>query len=126
MNSLKPGIISGLILSAELFIGIVVAFSIVMTFADIPDEIVRGISGLIPGAVSYAAAYASTQTVRNKGLVQGAILGGLFLIITVLLGLIFNGLVSESCLIKAGACFVAGILGGVIGVNTRKTKLSKL
>lgn len=109
-------------------VGVIIILSIftgvICLFADISDELLGAMSVLILTAAAYASGWRASQIKRNAGLLQGLLCGAV-LFGTVLLISIICGMFSfkNMTFVKAGACLIFGALGGVIGVNTKKTGL---
>ena len=91
-------------------------------FLDIPDGILTAASCAVMGGAAYAAGYTATQQKRSRGLIQGALCGAGIYIFALILS-IASGLCefSDMSAIKAAVCLIFGIIGGVKGVNTKKT-----
>lgn len=103
--------------------GIILAIiSILMIYIDISDNSLQIISIIILSICCYLSAYFSTQIKRTKGLVQGITCAILIFGVFLILSLIINGFsFSEMLIRKLIVCFVFGIIGGIIGINTKKT-----
>ncbi len=96
--------------------------SIVITVADIPDILVCTAVTAALCAFCYICAYRSTQICRRGGLIQGAIAGAIAALPIFVISSISCGYVSDYCLIKVCACMIFGIVGGIKGINTKRTR----
>ena len=115
---------SGLIFGLGALLLICSALSVLQLFADIPDGILMGISASVLGISSYSSAYFSTQLCRTKGLIQGIICGcAVFLAALLASAITKNFSYTNMTEIKAAVCVLCGAVGGVKGINTKKTKL---
>ena len=98
-------------------------FSLVILFLELNELTVLLISYLIISVKAYSFAYIQTQIKREFGYLIGLKCGILsyisYFIIAILLNLKFSG----NLIIKLVICIVFGVLGGIIGVNSNKTKL---
>ncbi len=96
--------------------------SAILTFADIPDIIISGAVVVMLSAFCYICAYRSTQICRRGGIKQGAISGAIAALPILVISSISCGYVSDYCLVKISACLIFGIIGGIRGINTKRTK----
>lgn len=95
-----------------------------MLIIDISGAILSIISLLLIAFNCYLSAYISTQHDRNNGILQGLKCGAInYLFIVTLSLLIGNFSFTEMLPIKLCLCIFFGVLGGVVGVNTKKTNL---
>lgn len=96
----------------------------VCVFVDFSDSLLDLISVLILCAASFSSGWFSTQLKRTKGLLQGFLCGSvLFLGIFIISFAAGKFEFRDMTIVKGAVCLVFGILGGVTGVNTKKTKL---
>lgn len=124
MPKFKNGIRIGVIKGAITFIIILIVLSVLALYIDLPNSIIGFLSYMIISLVSFQAAYESTQKFRSKGIIQGLCCGLLIFSILFLISIIVNGfLISERIIIKSAICLMFGTLGGIIGINSKKTKL---
>ncbi len=100
----------------------VIVMSFTMLYIDLPQIVIEAISYIIIALFCYESAYKSTQTLRNKGLVQGLICGVMVYIILFLCSILFlNFEITISAIAKLVVCILLGAIGGIRGVNTKKT-----
>lgn len=93
-----------------------------MLFVDFSDILVIIIAFLLIGFNSYLGAYISTQHCRNNGIVQGLECGAVnFTLIVTLAVVVGNYNVSDLIFLKLLTCLLCGLIGGAVGVNTKKT-----
>ncbi|MCD7732630.1 MAG: TIGR04086 family membrane protein [Oscillospiraceae bacterium] len=122
MQFYKKGIVAGFLSLAVFVIATAVLFGTVMTFMDVPDEIV-GIAGtLILSTGCLLASYVSTQIVRNKGLMQGVIIAGIVSAILLIICLLANKTLTIACFEKMICCTLFSVIGGIKGINTKHCK----
>ncbi|MCD7823844.1 MAG: TIGR04086 family membrane protein [Oscillospiraceae bacterium] len=96
-------------------------FGTIMTLIDVTDEIVCIAGTLILSTGCFLASYVSTQIVRNNGLMQGLIVGGIVSFVLFVICLIANKSLTNACFEKIVCCTLFSIIGGIKGINTRKT-----
>ncbi len=121
MQYYKKGIIAGILSLIVFTIVFALLFGTVMTLADVSDEIVSIAGTLILSTDCLIASYVSTQIVRNNGLVQGLIVGCFVSVVLLLICLIVNKTLTIPCFEKMVCCMLSSIIGGIKGINTRKT-----
>lgn len=118
----KRGIKAGL-LSALLFIALsVTLLSAIIASTGISNNAVSAAAVIILSSAGYISAYVSTQIERKNGLAQGLICSGIIILTVLIFSLIFTKYISGFFIIKAALCLLAGCIGGIKGVNTKKTK----
>ena len=118
IHALKHGAAAG----GLAMLAICIVLSIIMTFANIPDSIICGSAVIMLGAFSYICAYRSTQICRRGGIKQGVISGAIAALPIFIISSISCGYVSDYCLVKISACLIFGIIGGIRGINTKRTR----
>ncbi len=121
MQFYKKGIVAGVFAMMAFVVASTIAFGIVMTLFDISDEIVSIVGTLILALGCYLASYVSTQIVRNNGLIQGLIVGGIVSSVLLIIGIIVNRELTVACFEKMISSTLFSIIGGIKGINTRKT-----
>lgn len=104
-------------------LGLCFLVALISVFADIPDGALDVISALIFSAAAYLAGFVSTQICRSKGLVQGVICGLALFLTALLLSAAFKKIeFSDIAAMKFALSLCSGAVGGVKGINTKKTK----
>lgn len=123
MSVSRKSLISGLIFAGITLLLCAIAAGAAAMFFDIPDAVLDAAAVIIIGAAAYFAAYRSTQINRSKGIKQGFLCGVSLFLLLFILSLMFSVChFSELMAVKAAVCLIFGIVGGVIGINTKKTK----
>ncbi len=122
MQFYKKGIVAGVFAMMAFVIASTIAFSIVMTLFDISDEIVSIFGTLILALGCYLASYVSTQIVRNSGLIQGLIVGGIVSSVLLIIGIIANKALTIACFEKIISCTLLSVIGSIKGINTKHCK----
>lgn len=119
-KAIRSGLLAG---AAAMFLMCLVA-AVIQLFSDISDSTAQFVSIAIIALSVYFSAYFSTQLKRSKGLLQGLICGiAAFLILLIVSVLSGNLSFGDMALKKAAVCIISGAVGGIRGINTKKTKL---
>ena len=122
LKSVQKGILSGF----GMLLCLCLLISILQLMTDLSDGLMTAISAMILGISSFTAAYISTQLCRSKGLIQGILCGTTMFLTTLFISVITNSFTfSDLTVIKAIFCLIAGAVGGVKGINTKKTNLPR-
>ena len=114
----------GLLISFIMTILILLIFSIILTFTNISEKTIVPVI-IISTAISILIGSSiSNIRIKKNGILNGALIGGGYILILYLLSSIlnarFNLNIQSIIMISVGVVF--GILGGIIGVNKRKKK----
>ncbi len=122
MQFYKNGIMAWMLSLTAFIIAASILFGTVMTFIDVPDEIVSIAGTLILSTGCLLASYVSTQIVRNKGLMQGFIVAGIVSSILLIICLFANKALTIICFEKIISCTLFSVIGGIKGINTKHCK----
>ena len=111
----------GLLISFIMTILILLIFSIIFTFTNISEKTIVPVI-IISTAISILIGSSiSNIRIKKNGILNGALIGGGYILILYLLSSIlnarFNLNIQSIIMISVGVVF--GILGGIIGVNKR-------
>lgn len=117
--ALMKGIAVGLACSGA----VLAAFSVLITYVSIGEVAAGALSVTSLAVLCYVSAHHSSQIYRKKGLLQGVICSVSVMIPMALLSTISNGYLSDYCIFKLVVAAVFGIIGGVRGINTKKTNI---
>ncbi len=124
MPKIRNGLKIGLIYSSIIFAVSCIALAMLMLTADLSADLIGILGYAVIGFICYSSSYISTQTCRYSGLLQGLLCGVLNFSAMSVLSVIFNGLTfSKAFLIKLIICVTFGFLGGIVGINSKMTKL---
>ncbi len=122
MSDFKNSLLRGFAISLAAALAVSTAVGTAALFIDIPDGLLDKLSFAVLALAAYIAAYASTQFYRSKGLIQGLICGAGVFAAAFICGTVFlKQLPSDYAAVKAVLCAVFGAIGGIKGVNTKKT-----
>jgi putative membrane protein (TIGR04086 family) len=97
--------------------------SLILTVQDIPQRAVGPMSTFAITVGAFAAGFCCTKIQRRQGLAYGAVCGAVLCVISMLASLGYpGGGFGVLSLIKAMFMLLGGMLGGVLGVNTRQKR----
>lgn len=99
-----------------------IVLSVIMSIVSLPKLIIDFAACIFLSAFCYISAYISTQVNRHDGLKQGALCGGIVTVVILVICMLSNGYISDFCIVKSISCMLAGIIGGIKGVNTKLTR----
>lgn len=112
-------IIKGSIISIILTIIMLLIFSIILAYTNVSESVATPVIFCITIISILAGSIISVRRVKKNGLVNGAIVGGIYILTIYILSSIFTttfGL-NMYAIIMIILSVLAGILGGIIGVN---------
>ncbi len=115
-------IVKGFIISIIFTIISLSIFAILLTYTNISEETIEPVIIIITGVSILIGSSICTKKLRNKGLINGAIVGALYIFTIYLISSLVNSNFSlnyESVIVSI-AGIICGIIGGVIGINIRK------
>lgn len=122
MSVFARGILRGVGFAFSVILLISAVLGLVALFLDIPDAVLEAASVAVLGVAAYSAAHRSTQINRSKGLRQGIVCGAALYLVIFVLSLAFSQFYfTETAVVKAAVCLIFGIIGGVVGINTKMT-----
>lgn len=121
MQFYKKGIVAGILSFMAFITSFTLLFGTVMTLADMSDEIVHIAGTLILSTGCFMASYVSTQIVRKNGLLQSLMISGMVSAFLLIICIISNKAITVACFEKILCCALLSIIGGIKGINTKKT-----
>ena len=114
----KRILIGALVAIGITIIGLII-FSILLTYTSIGENTILPVC-IITSAISILiGSTLSTSSLKKNGIINGALIGIIYIFAIYLLSSIIEGDFSLSIksIIMIIACIIAGAIGGVIGVN---------
>ena len=97
------------------------AFSCLLVFTNLSEETIRPVVITITGISILVGSSMGTRKFRKNGMLSGALIGGIYIICLYLISSIisakFNINISSIIMIFIG--MASGVLGGIIGVNSK-------
>ncbi len=109
------GVTAGLFLMAALLL----AFSFLLTKADVPFSLLGPITQLIAAASSLFAGWLAARALRRKGLLVGMGCGMIVFLVLLALSFCFDTPIDLQLVFKCACCVLGGGIGGVLGVNAK-------
>ncbi len=101
-----------------------VVSSLIISNADVPVVVISILSLISAGLFSFASSFLLAKITRFKGIITGAIMGLIVFIIISIVSYIFSEPGSSSVsLINFIVTVLSGVIGGVIGINSRALKI---
>lgn len=108
-----------LILSILLTFIALLLLSAVLNFTDVSENIISPSIIVISSVCIMIGSFIVSKKIKEKGILNGAILGILYMFILYIISSIANGsfALNVSSLAMIGIGIIAGIFGGILGVN---------
>ena len=115
------GIIKGVIISIISTMIFLFIFSIILTYTNISESFIAPVIIVITAISIFLGSSIGNIKLKKNGMLNGALVGGIYLIsIYILSGLINqNFSLSMQSIIIIIAGMICGMFGGIIGVNKR-------
>ena len=108
-----------LILSILLTFIALLLLSAVLNFTDVSENIISPSIIVISSVCIMIGSFIVSKKIKEKGILNGAILGILYMFVLYIISSIANGSVAlnVSSMAMIGIGIIAGIFGGILGVN---------
>lgn len=108
-----------LILSILLTFIALLLLSAVLNFTDVSENIISHSIIVISSVCIMIGSFIVSKKIKEKGILNGAILGILYMFVLYIISSIANGsfALNVSSLAMIGIGIIAGIFGGILGVN---------
>ncbi len=99
-----------------------IVFAVLLTYTNLSETSITPVVLAVVGISILIGSYFSTRKIQQNGILNGAIVGIVYmLILYIISSMIFMDFSLElSSLIMIGCGMIAGIIGGIIGVNVNK------
>ncbi|MGM0502042.1 MAG: TIGR04086 family membrane protein [Bacillota bacterium] len=112
------GILLGVSVSVVLFLVVLIVLGLVVNFMNISSETANRIMFLTNYAVVFIGGLIAAYSSKNKGWLNGTLVGMIYIILVLLLGHFSTAVVFSSGLVLriTIACLISA-LGGMIGIN---------
>ena len=96
-------------------------FSLILTYSNVQENTINPVIMIITAVSILIGSSIENIKIRKNGLLNGGIIGGLYIIIIYLLSSILNWKFSLNLqsLIMIGISILFGVIGGIIGVNKK-------
>ncbi len=116
------GIIArGVIIAIISSMVLLLIFSAILTYTSISESVSNPVIIIITAVSILLASQLSTRKIKKNGIVNGGIIGGIYIISIYLISSIVTGnfALGINAIVMIIASIVAGMFGGIIGVNAR-------
>ena len=112
-------IIKGTIISFISTIVLLLIFSIILTYTNISESFIAPTIIVITAISIFIGSTISNSKIQKNGLINGATVGGIYLIIIYILSSIINQkfALSMQSIIMIISGIICGMFGGILGVN---------
>jgi putative membrane protein (TIGR04086 family) len=119
-------ILRGIIIAYLLTLPAFAIFALILTYSDFPEKYISTVV-LITTIISIlTAGSTATKNIRNKGWLNGAIVGAVYIIILYFLSSIaFKDFsINRQMILMFIIGLISGSIGGIIGINFKKPRRS--
>ena len=115
-------ILIGSLISLIISIVLLLVISIILTYTDVSENIITTSVIIISALSIFIGSIISAININKNGIINGSIVGAIYMITIYLLSSIFvTGFsVNAQSIIMIIVSIVAGMIGGIIGVNFHK------
>lgn len=115
-------ILRGIIVSVLITMLGLLIFSIILTKTNTSEATIFPVVVVITAISILIGSFIASGKIKNKGIVNGAIVGGCYMLVIYLLSSIMGNSFSLNVqsFVTITAAIMAGIIGGILGVNLRK------
>ena len=118
-NKTLFSIIKGVIISFLYTIIALIIFSALLVYTDLSENTIQPVIITLTGISILIGSSMGTKKLKKHGLLNGAIIGGLYILIIYILSSVLNEnfALNLMSLVMIAIGIIGGILGGIIGVN---------
>lgn len=115
-------IIKGSLLSIIVSVIFLIIFAMLLTYTSLSENTITPVILTIVGFSILLGSYLSTKKIDKKGILNGAMVGIIYmLILYIISSIIFMDFsIDASSIIMIACGIIAGVIGGIVGVNTNK------
>lgn len=120
-NRTLLNILKGVGISLIATVIMLIIFSIILTYTNINENVINPVIMIITAISILIGSSLGNVKIRKNGLINGGMIGAIYILIIYLISSILNWRFSLSVqsLIMIVIAIVFGILGGIIGVNKK-------
>lgn len=114
-------IIKGVIISLITTLVLLFIFSIVLAYTNVSENLITPVIIVVTAISIFIGSTIANMKIKRNGLVNGALIGGIYLIsLYILSGIINNNFsISVQSIIMIIAGMVCGMFGGILGINKK-------
>ena len=100
---------------------LLIIFSIILTFTSIPENVINPVIIILTAISILFGSSITNMKIKKNGLLNGGIIGGIYMVIIYLISSILNWdfSINLEALIFIAVGIIFGLLGGIIGVNKK-------
>ena len=115
-------VFKGIIISVLISIISLLIYSLILANSNIQENTIFPVVAIITSLSILIGSLISSTKIKNKGIINGGIVGGTYIIIIYILSSILSNNFSLNLysLIMIAIAILAGMFGGVLGVNIKK------
>lgn len=114
-------IVKGSLVSIILTTILLIIFSIILAYTNIPENTMIPVITIITAISILVGSIISVSKIEKKGILNGAFVGLIYILIIYAISSIVKGNfgININSIILIASAMVAGMLGGIIGVNIK-------
>ena len=114
-------IIKGSILSLILTIICLLIFSLILAYTNIPEKTMIPVITAVTAISILAGSIISVSKIEKKGIINGTLVGLIYILTIYIISSIAKGNfeITINSIILIASAIIAGMLGGIIGVNIK-------
>ena len=114
-------IIKGSILSIILTIICLLIFSLILAYTNIPEKTMIPVITAVTAISILAGSKISVSKIEKKGIINGTLVGLIYILTIYIISSIAKGNfeITINSIILIASAIIAGMLGGIIGVNIK-------
>ena len=115
------GIIKGTLISFLVTLIALTVFSVLLVYTDLSEDTIKPVIITVTGISILIGSSIGTRKIHKNGLITGGGIGAIYVLIIFCISSIMNSSFSLNLVsaIMIGVGIVGGVLGGIIGVNTK-------
>lgn len=121
INNNISTIMKGVVIAIVSSMVLLLIFSAILTYTTISESVLNPVIIIISAVSILLASQLATRKIKKNGIMNGGIIGGIYIILIYLLSSIVTGNFSLgiNAIIMIIVSIIAGMLGGIVGVNTK-------
>lgn len=115
-------VLKGIIISVLISIVSLLIYSIILANFNIQEDTIFPVITIITSVSILIGSFISSVKIKNKGIINGGIVGGSYIVVMYILSSLLSGNFSINIysFIMIMVSILAGMFGGIIGVNLKK------
>lgn len=121
--TIAKGIFAAYIITIPMFL----IFAYILTYTNYPQRLISPVVIIVTAISILIAGSSVTKSIKSKGWLNGAIVGFVYMFVLYLVSsIVFGSFAIDSHVVTvSGIGIITGVIGGIIGVNFRKTAKHK-